>query len=580
MTFSLHGVAVSRGIAIGRVHVVERDRLEIPEFHIDGDEVEAEIERLHEAVVQAKHHLREIREHIPDSAPAEIAGFIDTHLLMLDDAAFSDEPARLIRETRCNAEWAIKQQRDALVAVFDEMDDAYLRTRRDDVDNVVDRIVRNLLRHQRLRHEVPDRHLKGMIIVASDLSPADLVLLGHHGVAGFVTEYGGPTSHTSILARSLGIPGVVGLHHARRYISDEELIVVDGEDGVVVGAADEQVLAEYRERQDKRRKYLEGLRRLRSAPAVTRDGRPITLHANVELAEDFHAVREVGASGVGLYRTEFIFMGRADYPGEDEHFDTYRQMIDALDGAPLTIRTADLGADKPLGGTGDGALAANPALGLRGVRLCLREPSLFWPQLRAILRASAFGPVRMMMPMLSNLAEVHQARDVIHTIRRDLDRQGIAYDRDMPVGGMIEVPAAAVCADIFAAELDFLSIGTNDLIQYAVAIDRVNDEVNYLYDPLNPGVLRLIDSTLKAGRQAGIPVAMCGEMAGDPRYTRLLLGLGLTGFSVHPAAVLEIKHLINGTDAGEYEPIAREFLDTADEARRRELRQQLEDSAR
>ena len=392
-----------------------------------------------------------------------------------------------------------------------------------------------------------------------------------------MTEFGGQTSHMSILARSLGIPGVVGLHHARRYIKEDETIIVDGEDGVVIGAADERILAQYRAREAERRRYIAGLQVLREAPAVTLDGRQITLHANVEMASDIQSLQEVGASGVGLYRTEFIFMNRTDYPDEDEHFNIYRQMTDALGGSPLTIRTADIGADKPLDAAADrGSLAANPAMGLRAIRLCLREPSLFWPQLRAIVRASAYGPVRMMIPMLSSVDEVHQVMDVITTIRNEFTRRDIAFDADMPIGGMIEVPAAAICADIFAANLDFLSIGTNDLIQYAVAIDRVNDEVSYLYDPLNPGVLRLIAMTLDAGRKAGIPVAMCGEMAGDRRYTRLLLGLGLTEFSVHPAALLEIKHIINTTSAAQVDVVAQEFLHTTDINQRRDLLSRLE----
>jgi len=580
VSFSLHGVAISRGIAIGRVHIVERNQLEIAEYHLEAGEVDGEITRLHAAVALAKHHLREIRAHIPSGTPAEIVAFIDTHMLMLDDAAFNDEPARIIRDNLVNAEWAVKLQRDSLIAVFEEMEDPYLRTRKDDVDHVVDRIFRNLLRHPPLRHELPDQKLKGMIIIARDLAPTDLVLLQHHGVAGFVTEFGGPTSHTAILARSLGIPGVAGLHHARRYIQEDEIIIVDGDDGVVLGGADERILAQYRARQAERVSYVESLQVLRDAPTVTLDGRVIHLYANVELAEDFKSVGEVGADGVGLYRTEFLFLNRATYPDEDEHFNTYRQMIDALGGLPFTIRTADLGADKmPDAGVANIPFAANPALGLRAIRLCLREPSLFWPQLRAIIRVSAFGPVRMMIPMLSSVDEVHQVMDIVGTIRNEFTRRGIAFDPNMPIGGMIEVPAAAICADVFAKELDFLSIGTNDLIQYAVAIDRVNNEVSYLYDPLNPGVLRLVSSTIGAGRSAGIPVAMCGEMAGDVRYTRLLLGLGLTEFSVHPAALLEIKHIVTRTDVRHAETLAQEFLFDSRLERRRELLQALETGA-
>ena len=576
MTFSLHGVGVSQGVAIGRVHIVERNRLEISEYRLEPSEVEGEIQRLLNAVAQAKHHLREIRDHIPASTATDIATFIDTHLLMLDDAAFNDEPARIIREKRCNAEWAIKLQRDALVAVFEQMDDAYLRTRKDDVDHVIDRVLRSLLRQAPAHHEVPDQRLKDMIVLADDLTPADLILIQHHGVLGFITEFGGPTSHMSILARSLGIPGVVGLHHAQRYIVKDELIIVDGDDGVVIGGADARILEQYRERQVERRNYLAGLQIFKGEPAITSDGLTIQLHANVELPEECASVRDVGADAVGLYRTEFLFMNRTDYPDEDEHFNTYRQMIDALDGIPITIRTADVGADKPIDSShASGSLAANPALGLRAVRLCLREPSLFWPQLRAIIRASAFGPVRMMIPMLSAIDEVHQIKDIVRTIHNEFARRDIAYDEKMPIGGMIEVPAVAVCADEFAQELDFLSIGTNDLIQYAVAIDRVNDEVSYLYDPLNRGVLRLISTSIAAGREAGIPVAMCGEMAGDTRYTRLLLGLGLEEFSVHPTALLELKHIVRNTSVGRAEELAEEYLNATTPDRRKELLEAL-----
>lgn len=572
MTFSLHGVGVSQGVAIGRVHIIERNRLEISEYRLEASDVEGEIQRLLDAVAQAKHHLREIRDHIPVSTPTDIAAFIDTHLLMLDDAAFNDEPARIIRERRCNAEWAIKLQRDALVAVFEQMDDAYLRTRKDDVDHVIDRVLRNLLRQAREHHEVPDQRLKDMIVLADDLTAADLIQVQHHGVLGFITEFGGPTSHMSILARGLGIPGVVGLHHAQRYIVKDELLIVDGDDGVVIGGADDRILDQYRQRQVERQNYLARLQVLSDKPAVTSDGLAINLHANVELPEECASVRDAGADAVGLYRTEFLFMDRAGYPDEDEHFNTYRQMIDALDGIPITIRTADVGADKPIDGSqASGSLAANLALGLRAIRLCLREPSLFWPQIRAIIRASAFGPVRMMIPMLSAIDEVHQIMDIVTTIRNEFTRRDIAYDEDMPIGGMIEVPAVAVCADEFARELDFLSIGTNDLIQYAVAIDRVNDEVSYLYDPLNRGVLRLISNSITAGREAGIPVAMCGEMAGDTRYTRLLLGLGLVEFSVHPTALLELKHIVRNTSVGEAEELAQAFLHETTPHRRKEL---------
>ena len=576
MSLSLHGVAVSRGVAIGNVHLVEHNQLDVTEVRLPPEDVEAEVARLHDAVSLAKDHLRQIREHIPDSTPLEIAGFIDTHLLMLDDAAFSEEPARMIRETQCNAEWAVKLQRDALIAVFDEMDDAYLKTRRDDVYNVVDRILRNLMQLQPLSHDVAGRHLRGMIILASDISPADLIMLQHHDIAGFVTEFGGPTSHVSILARSLGIPAVAGVHHARRYIKEDELLIVDGDDGVIVGDPDDGILGDYRQRQASRLEYLKGLDVLREQVAVTEDGVAIELHANAEFESDFSAAIDIGADGIGLYRTEFLFMNRSDYPDEHEHFEHYRKMLAVLDGLPLTIRTADIGADKPVDQIDAGPLAANPALGLRAVRLCLHDPALFLPQLRAVIRASALGPVRMMIPMLSSVEEVYQVLEIVRGIHDDFREQKIEFDESMPIGGMIEVPAAAVSADLFSEELDFLSIGTNDLIQYAVAIDRVNDEVSYLYDPLNPGVLRLIATTIEAGENAGIPVAMCGEMAGDPRYTRLLLGLGLREFSVHPSSLLEIKHVITRSNLVQVRELAAQLLRAKSAGERNHLLGQLE----
>lgn len=567
MSVKLHGVGVSKGIAIGRAHILERDQLDISEYYVDGARVEEEVKRLEHALTQARQQLRAVRSHVPKSTAANIAAFIDTHLLMLEDSMLTQEPERLIRELRCNAEWALKLQRDALVAVFDEMDDAYLRTRKDDVEHVVNRIQRVLLNQKPLRHEVPDSRLRDYIVLADDLTPADTVLMQHHGIAAFATEYGGPTSHTAILARSLGIPAIVGLHHARRYVKEDDLIIVDGSQGVVVVEPDEATLADYRRRQKEDKRYYAELSKLKEAPAVTRDGVMIDLQANIELPKDFEAVRRVGASGVGLYRTEFLYMNREKPPDEVEHFETYSELLRSLRGIPVTIRTLDLGADKQVdGGRHDGPVAANPALGLRAVRLCLKDPALFRPQLRAIIRASALGPVRLMIPMLSKLEEMAQVMAMVEEIRDELQEKKIPFDPHMPVGGMIEVPAAAICADLFVRHVDFLSIGTNDLIQYTMAIDRVNDEVNYLYDPLHPAVLRLIRMTLEAGERAGKPVAMCGEMAGETRFVRLLLGLGLTRFSVHPASLLEVKRLVTESRVERLRPLVLEAVQRADSA--------------
>jgi phosphotransferase system enzyme I (PtsI) len=561
MTIALHGMGVSRGVAIGNVHIIERDQLEIVEYQLDEVSVKAEVKRLQDAVTQAKQQLRAIRDHIPDSTSVDIAAFIDTHLLMMDDAALTHEPFRLIKENRCNAEWALKLQRDALVTAFEEMDDPYLRTRRDDVGHVVDRIQRILLKHAPLPHEVPDNRLNGYIVLADDLTPADTVLMQHQGIVAFITEYGGPTSHTAILARSLGIPAVISLHNALQYIEEDDLIVIDGTRGTVLVAPDKRSLTFYRQQQQEDINYYSGLSRLIDAPAQTKDGVTIELMANIELPRDFDTVREVGADGVGLYRTEFLYMNRETPPDEEEHYDTYLKVLDKLNGLPLTIRTLDLGADKQVdGGRQTGPIQSNPALGLRAVRLCLKEPSLFRPQLRAIFRASAHGTIRLMVPMLSNVQEMQQVLQIIDSIKMELDEAKIKYNKDMPIGGMIEVPAAAICADIFAQHLDFLSIGTNDLIQYTIAIDRVNDEVNYLYDPLHPAVLRLIKMTLQAGEKANIPVAMCGEMAGEAQFAALLLGMGLRQFSVHPANLLELKKIICETDTSKLRGFTKRAL--------------------
>jgi phosphotransferase system enzyme I (PtsI) len=563
MSIALSGVGVSRGVAIGKVHLLQRGQLEIPEYVVPPKFVEEEVTRLETAVRTAQAQLKAIRKHIPDGTPADISSFIDTHLLMLEDSMIAEEPIKLIRAQQCNAEWALKQQRDSVVAVFDEMDDPYLRTRRDDIDHVINR-VQSLLLDESSHSSDLDSRLKGCILVADDLTPADTVLMQHYGVAGFVTEFGGPTSHTSILARGLGVPAIVGMRNARRYLNDNEEVIIDGRGGSLIAEADESILRHYRRRQREEKRRIRELKALKGKPAITLDGKTIKLHANIELPEDIPAVKKTAADGVGLYRTEFLYMNRADTPDEEEQYRAYRHVVKSLKGAPITIRTFDLGADKQVDGvTSDKPLGSNPALGLRAVRLCLRDTALFLPQLRAILRASAHGPIRIMIPMLSNLAELQQVKHLIDEAKLELDRQGIAYADEVPIGGMIEIPAAAIAANQFAKHLDFMSIGTNDLIQYTLAIDRIDDEVNYLYDPVHPAVLQLIHMTIRAANKAGIPVSMCGEMAGDPRLTRLLLGLGLREFSMHPSVLLEIKRIINNSDTSILEKPARKTIHSA-----------------
>ena len=566
MTLALHGIGVSRGFALGRVYLLTRGKPEVIEYAIPRPYVAEEVERFEHAVAEAKAQLKAVRARIPDNVPADITSFIDTHLLMLEDSSLTVAPATLIRERQCNAEWALKTQRDRLIRVFDAMNDPYLRTRRDDVDHVVDRILRVLVSAEdEAASAQGDGRLKGRVIVADDLTPADTILMQHQGITAFVTEHGGPLSHTAILARNLRIPAVVGIRHARSSLRDDETVIVDGEQGVVLSAEDDLVVAHYRHRQRASRREQALLGKLKTAPAVTRDGVKVALHANIELPGETQLALEGGATGVGLYRTEFLYMNRVDAPEEEEHLESYRQVVGALDGHTVTIRTLDLGADKQVdGGGGSGPIATNPALGLRAIRLCLHDLALFRPQLRAILRASALGPVRMMIPMLSSLHEVRQVLRLVEETKQALRDEGHAFDPRMPVGGMVEVPAAAVSARLFSRLLGFLSIGTNDLIQYTLAIDRIDEQVNYLYDPLHPAVLQLIFSTIQAGQQQGIPVSMCGEMAGDPRYARLLLGLELTEFSMHPSAILEIKKIIRDSHAGELRDLARRVLNCTD----------------
>ena len=562
MTISIQGISVSRGIAIGQVHCIKRDQIDVPEYLIRNTQIDSEILRLDNAITNARKELRAIRDHIPSSTSINISEFINTHLLMLEDNALTEEPKRIIKDRLCNAEWALKLQRDALVNVFDEMADAYLSTRKDDVGHVVNRILRILLKQKPLLDELPDEHLRNKVIVADDLTPADTVLMQHYGIAAFATEFGGSTSHTAILARNLRIPAVVGLHSAKKLIKNDDLVILDGGSGIVLVNPDKTVLSYYIKKQNEVKKYYSSLEKLKDSPARSIDGIPITLMANIELPEDFETVRDIGAAGVGLYRTEFLYMNRNNPPDEEEHFQTYIKVIEALRGLPLTIRTVDLGADKEVDGVGrqTSNIRSNPALGLRAVRLCLKEPEFFRPQLRAILRASAHGPIRIMIPMLTNTQEMQQVLFIIDELKLELKNKLIKFDQEIKVGGMIEVPASAICADIFADKLDFLSIGTNDLIQYTMAIDRINDEVNYLYDPLHPAVLRLIRTTIVAGQKANIPISMCGEMAGEKEYTQLLLGLGLREFSMHPATLLEVKEIINKTNINELIELTKKAL--------------------
>lgn len=543
MSFAGNGIGITRGIAIGEAHILQRGMLEITPRNIEQVEIPDEIERFRSAVCCARDRLQSIRKKIPKSTRSDIMAFIDTHLLMLNDAALVEVPIELIKQHAYAAEWALQLQKEALVQVFDTMDDPYLRTRKDDVEHVVNQIQKALQEQD----EESDGDLTGKVILAQDLTPADTIVMRHQGITAFITEFGGPMSHTAILARSLGIPAVVGVHSITRLLRQGEMLVVDGERGVVLADVDQRTLSHYRRHIHTAADQATQRLSLIGKPATTKEGIQVALMANIELPEDIESTRVLKADAVGLYRTEFLYMNRLGMPDEEEHYQTYRKVIEGLDGIPITIRTLDLGADKQV----DGCTAAscNPALGLRAIRLCLKEPKIFQPQIRAILRAAIHGPVRIMIPMLSNLEEVRKLKAIISDTKRQLAEEGHSFADNIPIGGMIEVPAAALSADAFSKELDFLSIGTNDLIQYTLAIDRVDDEVNYLYDPLHPAILRLIQIVIEAGKSAGIPVSMCGEMAGDPRYIPLLIGMGLREFSMQPGSLLIAKECLLSLNA-------------------------------
>ncbi|GAB3679888.1 phosphoenolpyruvate--protein phosphotransferase [Salinisphaera aquimarina] len=562
MSLWLAAIGVSRGVAIGAVHRVHGTDLDIPEYHVESNAVDAEVARFETALDDARGQLAAIREQIPANAPAEIGAFIETHLLMMQDSTLTDTVAALIREHRYNAEWALKRQAEHLTAMFDQMDDSYLRTRRDDVVHVTARIQRILLKQERSIETHAEDDAPPPVIVADELTPADIILLHQQGVAAFVTEHGGPLSHSAILARSLRIPAIVGMHNARRMLLDDETVIVDGEAGHVLAGPDEAALEFYRHRQKRDERYRRMLGMLKDETAVSTDGVRVRMLANVELPDDSKDAADVGAEGIGLYRTEFLYMNREETPGEEEQLAAYRRVLRSVDG-PVTIRTLDLGADKTIG-RATTKTSSNPALGLRAIRLCLKETDLFRTQLRALLRASAEGDLQIMLPMVSNIQELRQTRHLIGEVMEELKRDGLDFDAQLPVGAMIEVPAAALSAPLLARYCDFFSIGTNDLIQYTLAMDRIDDEINYLYDPLHPAVLQLIRMTIEAGDAAGIPVSMCGEMASDKRYTALLLGLGLTEFSMHPASVLEVKRAIMSADVGALKARTGEILALTD----------------
>ncbi len=574
MTFAIHGLPVSQGIAIGYVHLISHALLEVNHYHVAPRHLPDELNRLADAVASVQGELLGLKAAATSGqSHSEVGAFVDLQLMMLADPLLIDTARNLIDTRRCNAEWALVQQMEHLVEQFRQIEDPYLRERQADVVQVVERLVKVLLGHP---GHLPPRRRDGLgtIVVAHDLSPADTIGFRDHNIAGFVTDVGGPTSHTAIVARSLKIPAVVGLHHVRDLLEADELVIVDGTRGVIIVDPDDSIVEEYRLRRSELEIERSKLNRLRDTHATTLDGETISLLANIEGPKDLPSVKAANADGIGLYRTEFLFIGRDTLPDEEEQYEAYRAVVKALSGKTVTIRTFDVGADKALSGMNP-RTEPNPALGLRAVRYSLAEPKMFMTQLRALLRASAHGKLQIMIPMLAHAQEIDQCLALIEKAKAELRAEKIKFDEGMQVGGMIEIPAAALSLGMFIRRLAFLSVGTNDLIQYTLAIDRSDEAVVHLYDPLHPAVLKLISGTIAAGARVGVPVSVCGEMAGDPDYTLLLLGMGLRSFSMHPGNILEIKQQILRADLGELAPKVQRILKMDEPARVRDAVERL-----
>ena len=559
MSFQVFGLPVSRGVAIGRAVLVASSRVDVAHYFIDDDRVESEIMRLRVARDAVATELSTLQRDLPAEAPAELSALLDVHLMLLHDDTLTGATKQWIRERHYNAEWALSAQLEVLARQFDEMEDEYLRERKADLEQVVERLLRAMARGPASSFApapgVAPRDFAGedpLVLVANDIAPADMLQFKRSVFTGFITDVGGKTSHTAIVARSMDIPAVVGAREASRIIRQDDWIVIDGDAGIVIVDPSPIVLEEYRFRQRQSALGRERLARLRHTPAVTLDGERVELLANIEMPTDAVAALEAGAVGVGLFRSEFLFMNRdGELPGEDEQFEAYRTAVEAMKGLPVTIRTVDIGADKPLDRMSANELrhehALNPALGLRAIRWSLSEPGMFRQQLRAILRASAYGKVKLLIPMVAHLSEVRATLEALARARQQLSEAGKAFT-DVEVGAMIEVPASALMLPSFLRYFDFVSVGTNDLIQYTLAIDRADEAVAHLYDPWHPAVLGLLAQVIGQARAAGKQVSVCGEMAGDPEFTQLLLAMGLRSLSMHPSQIAAIKQRVLRTD--------------------------------
>ncbi len=555
----LTGSGVSPGVAKGRVYLMDWGKVEVQEYHIAASQVEDEIRRFHRALTESKRQLEEVQARVRNAIGQEHLYILEPYFMIIEDRMLIEGVEESIRKELINAEYAVKKVLQSFSIIFDRAEDEYLRERRSDILHAGDRILRNLMGHQ---PETLTDIAKKAVIVAHDLAPSDTVQMTKGNILAFVTDIGGPTSHTAIMARSLGIPAVIGLKEITGLAHTGDTLIVDGTAGTVSINPSAETQREYFLKRRRFRFWERGLLKYRNLDAQTRDGYRIRLSANVELLEEISTLKEFGGQGIGLYRTEFLYLNRHDLPSEDEHLQVYRRVAEGVRPLPAVIRTVDLGGDKFVSKL-TLAEEMNPAMGLRAIRFCLKVPEIFKVQLRALLRASAYGQVKIMFPMISGIDEIREAKQLVTEVKEDLDRAGITYDRDIQIGIMVEIPSAALMADLLAREVDFFSIGTNDLIQYFMAIDRVNEQVAYLYEPLHPAVIRIIVSVIEGAHRAGIPVAMCGEMAGDPLYALVLLGLGLDELSMAPHSIPVIKKVIRESSFAEGKEILGEILKLA-----------------
>ena len=570
MTFALHGIPVSKGIAIGKAVLISRAALEVSHYLIEAGKEELEAQKLINAFEQVRVELEQLRYGLPKDAPGEMAAFLDVHGMILADPALAEKPLKLIRSQRLNAAWALTTELNDLLEQFSEIEDTYLKERANDIRQVAERVLKALKSGEKESTEDPELALFGevdvdAIIVAHDIAPHDMLRFKDRALTGFVTDLGGKTSHTAIVARSMEIPAVVGVRHASEMIRHGDWLILDGEHGVVIVAPDEQLLSEYRSLRAQALEDTRQLQQLKHSKTRTLDGVDISLFANIELPEDATQAVEVGAVGVGLFRSEFLFMDRNQaLPDEEKQYQEYRRVVDLMHGLPVNIRTIDVGADKALGAGTDLSQTGTSPLGLRAIRWSLTEPEIFLTQLRAILRASAHGQARIMIPMLAHAKEIDETLRLIEKAKQQLHQRGKAFNPNIQVGAMIEIPAAALVLPLFIKRFDFLSIGTNDLIQYTLAIDRADHAVAHLYDPLHPAILYLLSNIISQAKHANVPISVCGEMAGDPALTKLLLALGLTDFSMHFSQLLLVKREILQADVGQLQAHIPQLLEAVE----------------